>query len=279
MPLVDRGTRAFWRLTGQPIDLVGNESWLAAPMHDDATVGDNWIAAAASAYGGVGHEQVEGAGLLADMAQLDGPGFTASKLRPEIRDFYEHTSQWRMEVWTQWNPLFAPGGALISRLFGQRVQQLSLPMRPLDVALGMDSRVATILDADGAQVAAGWLRTLRSTGDFVYSGCYSTRLLPGSHRPSIHVAFPLEAGNVQVFLRPHALADGGLLLRSPAGNFGQDGAYVVAQSKGRVHASRVPIHEEFRLHIDSEGTLRTDHILRLWSSTAVRLHYKLLRRD
>lgn len=36
-------------------------------------------------------------------------------------------------------------------------------------------------------------------GDHVYSGCYSTRELPGSEQPSVHVAFPLEAGNVQVF--------------------------------------------------------------------------------
>jgi hypothetical protein len=81
----------------------------------------------------------------------------------------------------------------------------------------MDSRVAAILDADGEQHAAGWVRTLRSTGEFVYSGCYSTRTLPGADRPSVHVAFPLEAGNVQVFLRPSADPDGSLRLTSPAG--------------------------------------------------------------
>jgi hypothetical protein len=189
MPSLDRLTRMFWRIKGRPVDLSGAEQWLSAPMHDAETIGDSWLDAAGSAHGGTVKETVSG-GLLADMSELDGPDFRAGDLRPEIRDFYEHTSQWRMEVWTQWNPVFQPGGELISRLFGRRVQQLALPTRPLDVAHGMDSRVAVILGPAGDQRAAGWLRTLRSTGEYVYSGCYSSRLLPGKRQPSVHVAFP-----------------------------------------------------------------------------------------
>jgi len=275
MPRLDRVSRTFWRVKGRPVDLTGREQWLAAPMHDGQTIGDSWLQAAAAAHGGAVREQEKGAGLLADMSQLDGPDFRAANLRPEVRDFYEHTSDWRMEVWTQWNALFQPGGELISRYFGRRVQQLALPTRPLDVALGMDSRVAKIVDADGEQRAAGWIRTLRSTGEYVYSGCYSTRVLPGAEQPSVHVAFPLEAGNVQVFLRPRVLADGALELSSPTGSFGEDGAYVVVEDAGRTHAARAPIHETFRVFVDPEGVLRTDHVLRLWSATVVRLHYRL----
>ncbi len=276
MPRLDRVTRTFWRVKGRPVDLAGSEQWLAAPMHDGQMIGDAWLQAAAAGHGGSVRQREKGAGLLVDMSQLDGPNFTAANLRPEVRDFYEHTSEWRMEVWTQWNAFFQPGGELISRYFGRRVQQLALPTRPLDVALGMDSRVVAIVDADGDQRAAGWIRTLRSTGEYVYSGCYSTRMLPGAEQPSVHVAFPLEAGNVQVFLRPRALADGALELTSPAGSFGEDGAYVVVESGGRTHAARAPIHETFRVYVDPEGVLRTDHVLRLWCATAVRLHYKLL---
>src|SRR4051794_21655303 len=187
MPWLDSGTRAFWRATGRPVDLAGADRWLTAPTHGGGPVADGWLRSAAAAYGGTVHEDEEGAGLLPDLSVLDGPGFRASDLRPEVRDFYEHTSDWRMEVWTQWSPLFQPAGELISRLFGRRVQQLALPTRPLDVALGMDSRVVTIRDADGAQRSAGWLRTLRSTGEYVYSGCYASALLPGADRPSVHV--------------------------------------------------------------------------------------------
>lgn len=200
---LDRLTRAFWRWTGRRVDLSGAERWLAAPMHDTATVGDGWLAAAAAAHGGTVAEGMSG-GLLAAMSELDGPDFRAAAVRPEIRSFYEQTSLWRMEVWTQWNPLFQPGGELITRLFGRRVQQLALPTQPLAVARGMGSRVVPILDADGQQRAAAWLRTLRSTGEYVFSGYYSSGRLPGRQQLRVHVAFPLQSGNVQVFLRPIA---------------------------------------------------------------------------
>ncbi|RZS37803.1 hypothetical protein EV193_105362 [Herbihabitans rhizosphaerae] len=272
---LDLATRKMWRALGRPVDLAGDHSWLRAPMSDGSTVADGWLAAEAAAHGGEVHENAPGGGLLHDMNALNGPEFDATRLRPEIRDFYERTSAWRMEVWTGWSPAFWLGGELISRLFGKRVQQLALPMRPLDVARGMDSRIALIRDRDGQQVAAAWLRTLRSTGEYVYSGCYGRRLLPGAAGPSVHVAFPLESGNVQVFLRPQHEPDGGLLLRSPRGRFGDNGAYVVVRDRGRTFAARAPIHETFRLYVDDEGVLRTDHELRMWNATAVRLHYRL----
>ena len=275
MPRLDKVTRLFWRSVGRPVDLTGEHAWLDAPMHAGAVIGDGWLADAAAAMDGRVVEGSDRAGLLADMAALDGPGFRAADLRPEVRDFYEHTARWRMEVWTQWTPAFQPGGELVSRFFGRRVQQLALPMRPLAVAHGMDSRVAVLVDGDGDQRAAGWIRTLRSTGEYVYSGCYSSRPLPGTDRSSVHVTFPLEEGNVQVFLRPRVLPGGDLELASPSGAFGTDGAYVVVRVGSGTYAARVPIHETFRVYVDPDGTLRTDHDLRMWAATAVRLHYKL----
>ncbi|MCO1597047.1 hypothetical protein M8C17_17980 [Micromonospora sp. RHAY321] len=210
------------------------------------------------------------------MSVLDGTGFQAAGLDRTVRHFYEHTACWRMEVWAQWSALFQPGGELVSRLFGRRVQQLALPTRPLDVAHGMDSRVVHLVDANGKQHAAGWLRTLSATGEYVYSGCYSARLLPRSDQPSVHVAFPLESGNVQVFLRPSVQPDGSLVLSSSPGPFGGDGAYVVVRDgNGGAHAARVPIHERFHVYLDHRGVLRTDHELWLYRALVLRLHYRL----
>ncbi|KXK61312.1 hypothetical protein AWW66_14330 [Micromonospora rosaria] len=272
---LDPATRAWWRLVGRPVDLDGEHRWLDAPMCGPGPVGGSWLAAEAERVGGTVREDVTDGGLLSSMSVLDGAEFRAADLDPAVRDFYEHTAGWRMEVWAQWSALFQPGGELVSRLFGRRVQQLALPTRPLDVAHGMDSRVVHLLDADGAQHAAGWLRTLSATGEYVYSGCYSHRLLPGSAQPSVHVAFPLEAGNVQVFLRPAVRADGSLVLTSGAGAFGEDGAYVVVRHGRRAYAARVPIHERFHVYRDRRGVLRTDHELRLYRAQALRLHYRL----
>ncbi|WP_019202348.1 hypothetical protein [Tsukamurella sp. 1534] len=276
---VDLGTRKFWRATGRPIDLDGEEYWLRAPTAGPGRVGAAWLEAEAARRGGHVHHALPGAGLIGDWAQLAGPGFDPAALHPAIDDFYRHTANWRMEVWSSWSPQFRPGDELVTRGFGKRVQQLALPLDPLEVSRGLDGTVSVLTDSTGTQVAAGWIRTLRLTGDVVFSGCYTTRTLPGADRPSVHVTFPLEAGNLQVFLRPHNRAGGALELSSPPGRWGADGAYVAVRDAGRDHAKRVPLHESFRLYVDDEQVLRTDHVLRFGRATALRLHYRLTRRE
>lgn len=272
---LDATSRAWWCLVGHRVDLAGDHRWLDAPTCGPGVVGASWLRAEADRVGGAVRDEVADGGLLPSMSVLDGAGFRAADLDPAVRDFYEHTARWRMEVWVQWSPPFHLGGDLVSRLFGRRVQQLALPTRPLDVARGMDSRVVPLVDSAGVQHAAGWLRTLYPTGAVVYSGCYSARLLPGSDQPSVHVAFPLESGNVQVFLRPSAQADGSLMLSSDSGVFGGDGAYVVVRTSRRAYAARVPIYERFHVYLDGRGVLRTDHELRLYRALVLRLHYRL----
>lgn len=274
---VDLLTRKWWRAVGREVDLAGEQSWLGGPCASGAVVRDGWIAAEAARIGGSVAANRSDAGLVADMSVLDGPGFNAADLAPAVRDFYEHTSSYRLEVWIGWRRLFWIGGELVARYFGRRVEQLALPMRPLDGARGMDSTITIITGPDGCQREAAWMRTLRSTGDYVYSGCYSTRHRPGADRASVHVAFPLEEGNVQVFLRPDIDHDGSLWLRSPGGGFGSDGAYVVVNDRGRTFAACPPLREEFHVWVDDEGVLRTDHQLSLWSAAVVRFHYRLDR--
>ena len=273
---LDLSSRKFWRLSGRELDVAGADAWLQAPL-GTAQGGDGWLRAEARRRGGELIEDGPDAGLQPDLSGLAGPGFDPEAVHPTIHDFYTRTARWRMEVWSSWSPLFWPGGELVSRLFGKRVQQLALPTRPLDVARGLDGTVSVITDGTGAQVAAGWIRTLRGNGDTVFSGCYSRRTLPGARRPSIHVTFPLEEGNVQVFLQPQHRPNGGLRLVSPPGPWAADGAYVLVRDRGRHFGKRVPLHETFDLYVDDEGVLRTDHVLRMWNAAAVRLHYKLER--
>ncbi|GAA4123121.1 hypothetical protein GCM10022415_27830 [Knoellia locipacati] len=275
--VLDAGTRAWWRTVGRRVDLDGEHAWLRAPAAEAGVIGPSWLDAAAAAVSGTVERGGE-RGLVPDLAALDGPGFSADDLAPDVRDFYERTGAWTMDAWSSWSPLFQPGGMLVEHLFGRRLQQLALPVQPLDVSHGIDSEIVGIVDGQGRQVSAAWLRRLRRTGQFLFSGAYAVRSLPGAARPSVHVTFPLEKGNVQVFLRPEVRADGALVLSSASRAFGRDGAYVVVHgSRGEAWAARVPIHEEFVVHVDDRGELRTDHELRVGRARALRLHYRMRR--
>jgi hypothetical protein len=135
----------------------------------------------------------------------------------------------------------------------------------------------TIVDGQARQLGAAWFRTLRSTGQTLYSGWYGTEQLPSCDRPSVRVVFPLPNGSIAVFLRPSTESDGSLVLTSPLGAFGQDGAYLIVVQPGgqRAWVRRAPLPERFVVGVDEEGVLRTDHSLNLWRMPVVRFHYRL----
>lgn len=275
---IDRGTQRWVRVTGRRVDLQ-REQWLAGPSGDPDQVGESWLYREAARRGGRVLRDDGEAGLLPSMALLDGPAFDSAALRPQVRDFYECTTRWRLELWSQWSPLAWPFGWLISALFARRLQQLSLPLRALDVARGMSSEVTPVVGADGQVIGTSWRRCLRATGSTVFSGWYQTVILPGTQQPSVRVVFPLPNGRLVVLLRPEVTADGDLTLTSPVGGWGDDGAYLVVEP-GDGHpawARRIPVHEHFHVHVDAEDILRTDHVLSLWSLPALRLHYRLDR--
>jgi len=241
-------------------------------------VADAWLPAEAARLGGA---VTEGGGLLDDFDRLRGPGFDPAGLAAPIIDFYERTAQWRLEAWSQWGPVAWPFGWLLSALFANRLQQLSLPLRPLDVAMGMDSRVLAVTAPGGSQLGAAWLRRLRSSGQIVYSGWYGLAQLPNTGRPSIRVMFPLPNGSIAVFLRPEVRDDGALILTSPLGTFGDNGAYLIVARTGGHSAwvRRVPLAERFVLWVDDERILRADHALDLGPIPVLRFHYRLDRRS
>ena len=126
-------------------------------------------------------------GLLPRFADLAGESFEPSDIDPRIIDFYENTSRWRMDLWSEWSPVAWPSCRAIVALWSQRLQQSSLPMRPLDVSYGMDSAVVHLHDHADTVVGSAWLRTMRKSGATTYSSQYGTARLPGSAQPSVRV--------------------------------------------------------------------------------------------
>lgn len=273
---IDRLTQRWVIATGRPVDLAGAERWLDGPVGSPDGIGEGWIEQHAAATG-ARLEDVTPQGLLPSFAALAGPGFDVGAVDPAIVDFYERTSAWSLDVWSRWSRWAEPGGRLIDALFARRLRQLSLPLDPLDVAHGMHSRVVGFTGPDGTHLGTAWQRTMRATGATTFGGFYGTVNRPAADRASIRVVFPLPNGSLTVLLRPDVTAAGGLVLTSPAGRFGEDGAYLLVRPGGRSHgwARRVPLPERFALATDEDGVLRCDHHLALGRREIVRLHYRL----
>ena len=272
--LIDRVTQEWVRTTGRKVSFA-ESPWLSGPIGGPTQIADEWLLQETERLGGTIEE---GGGLLDAMSELAGDDFDPNHLASPIVDFYERTSEYRMEVWSQWNRVPWPFGWLIASVFSRRLDQLNIPLRPLDTADGIDSRILLLYDQSGVRLGAAWLRTMRATGQTIYSGCYSTVTLPEAHRPSLRVVFPLPNGAVTVFLRPEARADGTLALKSPVGPFGTDGAYLIVSQSDRASGwvRRVPLSEEFVVSVE-EGGLHTDHTLALGKIPVLQLRYRIVR--
>jgi len=106
------------------------------------------------------------AGLMAAMRDLDSPDFAAADLAPQMRDFCERTSRWRLEVWSQWGAVAWPFGWMISVV--RPTAGATEPAAAAARCRAGDGRPGrTVDEADGRRLGGAWLRAVRSTGQQV----------------------------------------------------------------------------------------------------------------
>lgn len=258
--------------------LTSNDAiWLTGPYGNVDIIEDQYVDLLAAAENLVIRKNEPGCGLLASIGVLNLPGSDIARLRPEIVDFYEHTLNYQLEVWSQWCPFFRPFAGLIARLYSRRLQQLNLPLDPLDTALGIRSQIYKIIDPRTSEVKyTVWYRHLKSNQHVIYSGIYSHCTIPDG-RTCVKVVFPLPRGNATVIMSVAVGQDGSLKLISRGTKFGDPGFYFLLQdSRGRHWTKYIPsFHESISVYVDDECTLRADHILNLWGTKALQLHYKM----
>lgn len=278
--LIDWLTQQWVRSTGRRIDLE-THPWLAGPTGATRGVGleffEEWAAANSCSVA----RYKSGEGLLPSFDDLSGHGFDSATIAPTIREFYERTADFDMDVWSEWSGVFRPFGSLVAALFSRRLRQLNLPLSSLDTSLGITSEILRVHDALGQTVANAWLRTLIKTNRVVYVGSYSVAQPPGCDRPCVKTVFPLPNGNAIVLLRPEALADGSLRLVSAGRRFGDPGFYfTVHRPDGSVVARYLRRFQEvIHVYPAEHGDVRTDHTMSLWGQRCLHLHYRLRRRD
>jgi len=266
------------RLTGRKIRREETQ-WLACVLGEEGLSG-------ASVYQELAREanlKVElppEAGLIPDFAELRGPRFDPDAVAPQIRHFYEHTAQYHLEVWSEVYLIGKIVLWLLVEFISKRIDQLNFPISSLEVAKGMTSEVVQLREPETGKLEyTGWLRRFRSTGKVIYAGFYSIAKLPEEDGPCVKVTFPCY-GSSNVYLRPCGYEDGSFGLVSTGAGFGRSGFYRIVEAgkdAWRVRNFKT-LHEIFRVYVDEEGILRTDHEIRFVGISILRLHYKMTRK-
>ncbi|MEQ1603324.1 MAG: hypothetical protein ABL999_00485 [Pyrinomonadaceae bacterium] len=270
--LADWVTQRWVQLSGKLID-VGDEQWLDGPIGNTDTIGDSYL----SNYQTTKNQKE--IGLIEDFQVLGSDVFDPNAIAPEIVDFYEHTAQYDLDVWSQWSGIFKPFGWLLNVIFSRRLQQMNMPISPLDTSKGMTSQVVPLTDDNGAHLGTGWLRKLISTGEIIYVGIYSHCRPPKFNGECIKVIFPLPNGSATVVMKPEAHEDGSLMLASVGNGFGDPGFYLIVRKKTLTAWIKYvkSLKETIHVYLDN-GELRADHVLKLFGATFLRLHYRMRRR-
>ncbi|MDB5101203.1 MAG: hypothetical protein JWM80_5624 [Cyanobacteria bacterium RYN_339] len=274
---LEAGIRAYVRLTGRRAPIAAHQ-WLAGPVGLPGRGGQSYYDdhAAAAQLRLVWNDP--SAGLLPDFLALAGPDFDPLAIDPRVRAFYEHTAAYNLDAWSRWSWPFGALAWILIALVSRRVDQMNLPLSPLDTSAGMTSEVIKLETADGSPAAyRGWFRRLRESGRSIYAGFYTIAIPPRFGAPCVKVVFPLPYGSATVLLRPEAKRDGSLLLVSRGLRFGDPGFYrVLQQDETTLVARHVPaMHETIHVYIDTAGEMRTDHVFSFWSIPMLQLRYKI----
>lgn len=217
-------------------------------------------------------------GLIPDFDELNGGDFDSSKVAPAVRDFYENTAEFRMDVWTQtWFPANLALWLLVTTV-SRKTNQLNFPMGPMDTAKGMVSEIVLLRRSDKSIRYTGWYRKLAGSDRVVYTGFYMTTAVPECDTPCVKVIFPMPQGNATVLLKPSVDADGSLYLSSAGRAFGDAGFYRMQRARRGMRVWRIQsLKELFKVYVDEEGVLRCDHRIRFLGLPVLQLHYRLER--
>jgi hypothetical protein len=273
--------RLWLRLVGRTVE-KSEVPWLLGPIGpDDIEIGARPYELVAEREGLTIDRSGQGGGLVPDFDVLVGSSFDATKADGAVRHFYEHTSRYDLDGWSE-SPF--PGRLflwLIVHTVSRAMNQLNFPVFGLDLSRGMTSEVLPLRDASGRAVHTGWYRRVKGSGRVIYTGFYTTVKPPGHDARCVKVVFPLPSGNATVILKPGFDQQGRFTLASAGSAFGDAGFYRVLElDERRLKVKQLrSLQERFTVYRDDAGELRCDHLVRFLGLTMLRLHYRMRERS
>jgi len=239
-------------------------------------VGTGYVRSLARVLGGTYTQDVADIGIVASLDELAGPSFDPAGVDPLVREFYEHTTRFALDIVPQWRIWVRPGYLLYRTLLARPLGQASVPMSQREAQHGVRSRIDTITVDDRAPVR-GWIRSRADTGEPIYVGIYTT--YRHQDRGYVSVGFPLPQASFTATLAPRARPGAGLVLdsRSELDQPGHYLTYIDAQTGELTAAAVRGFAERLDVYVEA-GELRAEHAFWVFGLPFLVLHYRIHRK-
>jgi len=215
-------------------------------------------------------------GIVESMDALRGPRFDPDKVDPLIREFYEHTSRFKLSIAPVWRRRMLPFYWLFKRYLAQPIGQANLPFDVAEAQRGIVSVIDTIdFEGDNLIDVRGWVRAFEDSGEPIYVGAYTT--FRHEDIGYVSVGFPLPASNFTATLLPHNHDGSGFLLKSHGTGLPFPGHYLSVIEADELTVFKLPTFgEEIEVYV-RDGQLRTDHRFYLGGLNFLTLYYTMDR--
>jgi hypothetical protein len=241
-------------------------------------VGTGYVRELAGVLGGRYVADAPDAGIVASVDELAGPGFDPAGMDPLVREFYEHTTRFTLDIIPQWRLWVRPGYLLYRTVVARPLGQANVPMNQRETQRGIRSRIDTITeDGTGKVLIRGWIRSFTDTDEPIYVGIYTTYRRGG--RGYVSVGFPLPQASFTATLLPRARPGGGLVLTS-RGDDDQPGHYLAYIDPATRELTVLAVHgfaEQLDVYTE-DGELRAEHAFSVFGLPFLVLHYRMHRK-
>jgi hypothetical protein len=240
-------------------------------------VGGDYVEQLAKARGGTFRRNPPDVGILASLDSLEGPTFDPSQVHPLIREFYEHTSRFRLSIVPEWRRWMKPGYELFKLVVAQPLGQATIPSNIEEAQRGMVSTIDTIALDGGEEIdIRGWIRTFADSGKPIYVGIYTT--FRHEERGYVSVGFPIPSANFTATLLPSNAGEHDFVLTSRT-ELAFPGHYLSSVDSERDALTVLKLlyfQERIFVHI-ADDELKTEHSFYLAGQRFLTLHYEIER--
>jgi hypothetical protein len=216
-------------------------------------------------------------GIVASLDALAAPEFDPAQVDPAVREFYEHTTRFALDIVPQWRMWVRPGYLLYRTAVARPLGQASIPMNQREAQRGIRSRIDTLTGVDGTVSVRGWIRSFADDDEPIMVGIYTTYAHEG--RGYVSVGFPVPEGSFTATLRPQSRSDRGLTLTSRVDE-GQAGHYLTYVDPEADELTVLAVNgfeEQLDVFVE-DGVLRAEHAFWVFGFPFLTLHYRIERK-